>query len=49
MIDRMQKRYPDIAIGYSGHEAPEDNMVAMLAIAKVQNCLNAMWDFRLKP
>ncbi len=34
MIDRMQKRYPDIAIGYSGHEAPEDNMVAMLAIAK---------------
>lgn len=33
-IDRMRKRYPDVAIGYSGHENPEDNVVPMLAIAK---------------
>ena len=33
-ITRMQKRYRDIPIGYSGHEDPNDNTVAMLAIAK---------------
>lgn len=33
-IDRMSRRYRDIVIGYSGHEAPEDNVVPMLAIAK---------------
>ena len=33
-IDRMNKRYRDIVIGYSGHEAPDENMVPMLAIAK---------------
>ncbi|HKM23108.1 MAG TPA: N-acetylneuraminate synthase family protein [Lachnospiraceae bacterium] len=33
-IDRMNKRYRDIVIGYSGHEAPDDNMAAMLAVAK---------------
>ncbi len=33
-IDRMNKRYRNVAIGYSGHEAPDDNMVAMLAVAK---------------
>lgn len=33
-IDRMNKRYRDIVIGYSGHEAPDDNVVAMLAVAK---------------
>lgn len=33
-IDRMNRRYRDINIGYSGHEDPEDNIVPMLAIAK---------------
>lgn len=33
-IDRMNRRYRDIAIGYSGHEDPDDNTVPMLAIAK---------------
>lgn len=33
-IERMKKRYPDVTIGYSGHEDPNDNVVPMLAIAK---------------
>lgn len=33
-IDRMNRRYRDITIGYSGHEDPNDNTVPMLAIAK---------------
>lgn len=33
-IDRLNRRYPDITIGYSGHEDPDDNTVPMLAIAK---------------
>lgn len=33
-IDRMNRRYPDVTIGYSGHEDPDDNVVPMLAIAK---------------
>lgn len=33
-IERMQKRYPGVTIGYSGHEDPSDNIVPMLAIAK---------------
>ncbi len=33
-IDRMNRRYPEITIGYSGHEDPNENIVAMLAVAK---------------
>jgi sialic acid synthase SpsE/quercetin dioxygenase-like cupin family protein len=33
-IDRMNRRYPEVTIGYSGHETPDDNVVPMLAIAK---------------
>lgn len=33
-IDRLSKRYRGVTIGYSGHEAPDDNIVPMLAIAK---------------
>lgn len=33
-IDKMKKRYPDVVIGYSGHEDPEDNTVPMMAVAK---------------
>lgn len=33
-IERMQKRYRGVPIGYSGHEDPDDNIVPMLAIAK---------------
>ncbi len=33
-IDRLNKRYPEVTIGYSGHENPSDNTVPMLAIAK---------------
>lgn len=33
-IDRMNRRYRDITIGYSGHEEPDDTTVTMLAVAK---------------
>jgi N-acetylneuraminate synthase len=33
-IDRLNRRYPEVTIGYSGHENPNDNIVPMLAIAK---------------
>ena len=33
-IDRMNRRYPDVTIGYSGHEDPDDSIVPMLAVAK---------------
>ncbi|MDF2541067.1 MAG: cupin protein [Herbinix sp.] len=33
-IDRMNRRYPEVTIGYSGHEDPDDNIVPMIAIAK---------------
>ena len=33
-IDRMNRRYRDVIIGYSGHEDPDDNTVPMLAVAK---------------
>lgn len=33
-IERMRRRYPNITIGYSGHEDPNDNVVPMLAISK---------------
>jgi N-acetylneuraminate synthase len=33
-LDKMQNRYPDITIGYSGHENPDDYTVAHMAIAK---------------
>lgn len=33
-IDKMMNRYPDIAIGYSGHENPNDFTIAQMAIAK---------------
>lgn len=33
-IERMNRRYPEVTIGYSGHENPEDSIVPMLAIAK---------------
>ena len=34
LIDKMIKRYPDITIGYSGHESPEDAIIPSMAIAK---------------
>lgn len=33
-IDRMRDRYPNITIGYSGHENPDDYTIAQMAIAK---------------
>ena len=33
-IEKMKKRYKGIPIGYSGHEDPNDNIVAMMAVAK---------------
>jgi len=33
-IDRLRKRYPEIPIGFSGHEAPENNDVVKLAVGK---------------
>lgn len=34
IIDKMKRRYPDILIGYSGHEEPNDKIVPSMAIAK---------------
>lgn len=33
-IDRMNRRYPEVTIGYSGHEDPNFNIIPMLAIGK---------------
>jgi len=33
-IDRMNRRYPEVTIGYSGHENPDDIIVPMLATSK---------------
>ena len=33
-LEKMQKRYRGIMIGYSGHENPDDNIIPMMAIAK---------------
>ncbi len=33
-IDRMNRRYPEVTIGYSGHEDPDHHIVSMLAMAK---------------
>lgn len=33
-IEKMSKRYPDVIMGWSGHEAPDNNIAAMLAVAK---------------
>lgn len=33
-IDRLKKRYPEIPIGFSGHEAPEDYDIIRVAISK---------------
>jgi sialic acid synthase SpsE/quercetin dioxygenase-like cupin family protein len=33
-IDLLRKRYPNIPIGYSGHESPDDTIIAQMAIAK---------------
>jgi N-acetylneuraminate synthase len=34
VIDRLRRRYPGIAIGYSGHEDPADTDVVKIAVAK---------------
>jgi N-acetylneuraminate synthase len=33
-IDTLHKRYPNIPIGYSGHENPDDTVIPQMAIAK---------------
>lgn len=33
-VDKIRKRYPGIAVGYSGHENPKDYTIAQMAIAK---------------
>lgn len=33
-IDRMRNRYPDVVVGYSGHEDPSEYSIAKMAIAK---------------
>ncbi len=33
-IDKMKDRYPDVPIGYSGHEDPADYTIAQMAVAK---------------
>ncbi len=38
-MDKMKNRYPEIAIGYSGHENPKDYTIAQMAVAKGANIL----------
>lgn len=33
-VDKIRKRYPGIAVGYSGHENPKDYTIAQMAVAK---------------
>ena len=33
-IERMINRYPEITVGYSGHEEPDNTLVAQMAVAK---------------
>ncbi len=33
-IDRLRSRYPEVPIGFSGHEAPDNNDVVSVAVAK---------------
>ncbi len=33
-IDRLRRRYPEIPVGFSGHEAPENNDVVKIAVSK---------------
>lgn len=33
-IDKMKKRYPEVVVGYSGHEDPDDIIPVSLAVAK---------------
>lgn len=34
MLEKMKKRYPDITIGYSGHEDPNNTIIPSMAVAK---------------
>lgn len=34
VLDKMRKRFPDIMIGYSGHENPSDVIIPAMAVAK---------------
>ncbi len=33
-LEKLRKRYPEVAVGYSGHEAPDNLDVVRLAVAK---------------
>lgn len=33
-IDKIRRRYPDIVVGYSGHEEPENYIISQMAVAK---------------
>jgi sialic acid synthase SpsE/quercetin dioxygenase-like cupin family protein len=33
-MDRLKKRYPEIPIGFSGHEAPDNNDIIKIAVSK---------------
>lgn len=33
-IDQLHKRYPNVLVGYSGHELPDDMAIPMMAVAK---------------
>lgn len=33
-IDKLKKRFPEITIGYSGHEAPDNNDIIKIVVAK---------------
>jgi len=33
-LEKMIKRYPEITVGYSGHEAPDNNDVVKIAVSK---------------
>lgn len=33
-IDKIRKRYPNIVVGYSGHEEPDNYIISQMAVAK---------------
>lgn len=33
-VSRFKRRYPNVPVGYSGHESPENNEVAVVAVSK---------------
>ena len=47
-VSRMRRRYPGVAIGYSGHEPPDDTAVVTVAVSLGATILERHEPFLLK-